>query len=347
MEVVIHLQLPINMRNRIFIAGSLIFALAGLSSCSEFSKDGKVSEVITDKLQNTEKEFKALEEKLSNSKNDISKLNDLARDVDKMVFDPKSIDFSPIVNAIRTKAYFPKRNLDYKFEGPFYKPFGDVIQKNGITISYQSSVGGGFGPKPAEISDKDKTLNQVLSEFFFTNISVLPQNDYYYDDPYYDNGLVTNEDLEELKKRYNESEFTSKKEKLAGFVKITTKRLESQNIIDEAYAKEKIAYKTLLMEEFATLKKQSIDRMLIVIALPTFGIIILLLMCVPRLYNQQEHALKAIFEKGLLIQLITVFLLTVTILILGIGGKLSPEVLGTLLGGISVYVLQKTINGDK
>ena len=46
-------------------------------------------------------------------------------------------------------------------------------------------------------------------------------------------------------------------------------------------------------------------------------------------------------NRRLLLEVMTVFILTAAILVLGIAGKLHSEVLGTLIGGISGYVLGK------
>jgi cell division protein FtsB len=80
-----------------------------------------------------------------------------------------------------------------------------------------------------------------------------------------------------------------------------------------------------------------IDERLITYALPAFGIVLILLIALPALYKKEAQGL--ILGSGLVLEMTTVFLLTVTILLLGIGGKLKPEVLGTLIGGISGYVL--------
>jgi hypothetical protein len=102
-------------------------------------------------------------------------------------------------------------------------------------------------------------------------------------------------------------------------------------------------YLAELQEGLRSIERQRIDKILLIYVLPGFGIILLLMIYLPKFYTELEIK-KIIFEKGLLLQLITVFLLTISILILGIGDKINSEVLGTLLGGISVYVLQTARN---
>lgn len=89
-------------------------------------------------------------------------------------------------------------------------------------------------------------------------------------------------------------------------------------------------------------EKEEIDQILITIALPALGVLMILLMLIPRFYKSEELHLT-IFTSGVLLELFTVFLLTSTILILGLGDKIKNEVLGTLLGGISGYVLGRTM----
>src|SRR5262249_27786272 len=50
---------------------------------------------------------------------------------------------------------------------------------------------------------------------------------------------------------------------------------------------------------------------------------------------------RSIFASGILVEIITVLLLTMSVLILGLANRIQGEVLGTLLGGISGYVLNR------
>lgn len=81
-----------------------------------------------------------------------------------------------------------------------------------------------------------------------------------------------------------------------------------------------------------------VDKALITWALPAFGALMIIFLLVPKFY-QNVKVQEQIFNSGLILEVITVFLLTTTILLLGVSDKLKGEVLGTLLGGISGYVL--------
>jgi len=89
-------------------------------------------------------------------------------------------------------------------------------------------------------------------------------------------------------------------------------------------------------------KKLDINSLAIWVGLPAFCITILLLYLIPEWYYRKNSLKERDFT--VLLELITVFLLTMTILILGLSGMLKEEVLGTLIGGISGYVLNRGLN---
>lgn len=77
--------------------------------------------------------------------------------------------------------------------------------------------------------------------------------------------------------------------------------------------------------------------------IPIVGILLLALLLAPRLYK--EHIQAEILSSKLTLELITVYILVTTILILGLANRIENEVLGTLLGGISGYVLGRSLSG--
>jgi len=93
--------------------------------------------------------------------------------------------------------------------------------------------------------------------------------------------------------------------------------------------------------------KTEINQLAIELGLPLFCATVLFMLCIPIVVqsfsrNQDsDKQIQAIFASGILVEIITVLLLTMTVLILGLAGKIQGEVLGTLLGGISGYVLNR------
>ncbi len=123
-------------------------------------------------------------------------------------------------------------------------------------------------------------------------------------------------------------------------------RAESRIIDLDAQIENLENRKTIFEQKLA--RKTEISDTLIRYALPAFGMLILLLLLVPRIYSETVQA--SIFGQGLLLEVLTVFLLTASILILGLADKIPKDALGTLLGGISGYVLGRTLGvrrGDK
>lgn len=84
-------------------------------------------------------------------------------------------------------------------------------------------------------------------------------------------------------------------------------------------------------------KQFKIDQRIVTWTLPVFGLVLVAILLGPA--SLAEDAQKLIFASSITLEMATVFLLTSTILILGVAEKISSEVLGTLIGGISGYVL--------
>jgi gas vesicle protein len=101
-----------------------------------------------------------------------------------------------------------------------------------------------------------------------------------------------------------------------------------------------------LQDSLEDVEKSNRDRMLIYVVIPLFCAVVIMLLAVPALYRNDEFIIKAFFEKDILLQVFAIFILVVTILLLAIGGKIESQTIGTLLGGISVYVLQRALGGD-
>ena len=86
-----------------------------------------------------------------------------------------------------------------------------------------------------------------------------------------------------------------------------------------------------------------INELAIKLGLPLFCSTVVILFCIPLVVRQfgTGQDTRSIFTSGILIEINTILLLTMSILILGLADKMKGEVLGTLLGGISGYVLNR------
>lgn len=150
---------------------------------------------------------------------------------------------------------------------------------------------------------------------------------------------------ESVKKIINDkNRFEKSKESL-----LTTINQYAQNVETSIsnFSKEKAK---VVEDETATKKakehltQNSKDKLLITMVIPIFAVILAIIILIPYLFREKEAMFSKLLDDKILIQVFTIFILVITILLLGIGGKLNPETLGTLLGGISVYVLQKSLD---
>ena len=89
--------------------------------------------------------------------------------------------------------------------------------------------------------------------------------------------------------------------------------------------------------------QSKLDSRLINIGMPALAAALIALLLVPRLYKSPDLQ-RAIFSSGLMLELMMVFLLSGTTIILGLDGRIPAEVIGTLLGGLSGYLLGRSIN---
>jgi len=101
-------------------------------------------------------------------------------------------------------------------------------------------------------------------------------------------------------------------------------------------------YISKLYEKFNEAETQ-INSLAIKLGLPLFCVTILLLFLGPILLRYMFKAAPEtnINSQNILVEISTVLLLTMSILILGLSEKIKGDVLGTLIGGISGYVLNR------
>jgi hypothetical protein len=133
--------------------------------------------------------------------------------------------------------------------------------------------------------------------------------------------------------------------------------LQADIMIEIHKETERITAKKILLnrelDKFKALKRKlgnkleesvNIHRLAIILGLPLFCLTIIFLFIGPgyiqaRLRSGSSDLLGK--SQNVLLDLSTVLLLTMSILILGLSGNINNEVLGTLIGGISGYVLNK------
>nr|WP_315239518.1 hypothetical protein [uncultured Albidiferax sp.] len=114
--------------------------------------------------------------------------------------------------------------------------------------------------------------------------------------------------------------------------------------------KEEVRQLSVAREEASKLLAKGrvqINELSIQIGLPLFCATVIILFIIPFIQKNRDGlgnagSISGSFNFSILVEISTVLLLTMSILILGLADKLEKSVLGTLLGGISGYVLNKT-----
>ena len=87
---------------------------------------------------------------------------------------------------------------------------------------------------------------------------------------------------------------------------------------------------------------QTIDARLVEIGVPVFGIVLLALLFMPRMYGSEEMQ-RWMFTSGLVVELATVVMITAATLLLALANRIHAEVVGTLLGGLTGYTIGRSV----
>jgi hypothetical protein len=147
-----------------------------------------------------------------------------------------------------------------------------------------------------------------------------------------------------LQKTYSNESYNRVKKEMLNALDAGIKKLEGQLA---GFTAELEQYETELSKYYNELQDRQVNINQIAIrwGLPFFCGTIIVLFLATFYFNRRMKNGDAVENKEtarILVEVITVLLLTMTVLILGLSGKLEGSVLGTLLGGIAGYVLNRT-----
>jgi hypothetical protein len=193
---------------------------------------------------------------------------------------------------------------------------------------------------PASQDPEDRLIRE-FEERVSRKLTLGPQTtDLYREARSSDNASITKEELDLFIASVQPVEFEKHKKLFletfdAEFNRIQEKNKELAGVVENRRKQ------IINLQESIAAGQSQLDRTLLTYGLPAFGLMMLLILTVPRLYKD-ESLQHVIFSSGLILELFTVFLLTITILFLGLANKITGEILGTLLGGISGFVLGRT-----
>lgn len=151
--------------------------------------------------------------------------------------------------------------------------------------------------------------------------------------------------LTEFSAAFSDSAFDSYK---AGLLAALTRRADDIRTITKAERAElnRLQQDGMVLSRAIGQKQDDqskLDSHIMTFAIPAIGAALVVLLLAPLLYRTDELR-RSIITSGVLVELMTVFLLTAAVIILGVDGRIPAEVIGTLLGGVSGYVLGRAIN---
>lgn len=265
-------------------------------------------------LQSYVETLKKIDECLKTVKYDSIEVNKVIENSKVEIKLPLSID------SIKTEQIY---SIEENLNNSLYSQIKTCISSNGITIT--NNYGNSF------FNTDDYDLNQRINDIYYN--SIRPINLNYISDwnavkSYCDN----NKFIQDLKNITNQLGNLGK---------------EFQNKINSDSLKNLAINKNVedVQKELNELRDQSVIKVIILFVLPLFAVILILLYIFP-LFFADDKIRGSLYENGILIQIITIFLLVGTVMLLGLAKIIPGDVVGTLLGSISVYVLQKT-NTDK
>jgi len=283
--------------------------------------------------------LQVLKDDIYYAESDNGKLNKIKFEISKIISDTTIESAIQELDLNFTKEDINKESIDtfllLKIR-PLNQSYSSIIDGSNFQCynflsSYENKNDDYYSPFYSKVKEKLCKEISSLNRYFYTTVN---------------ESLSEKQKIETFKKKYNHDNIKSV---LTNFEsRLLTISNEIQSKIDDGEKniekyRNRIKY---TKESIAKLSEKGLSRLLILYAVPIFGLLLVIIMIIPTFYESVDIK-KTIFDSGLLLQLITVFLLTAIILLLGIGNKIDSQVLGTLLGGISVYVLQQSSSAIK
>ncbi len=162
--------------------------------------------------------------------------------------------------------------------------------------------------------------------------------------------IDTKDKLEKIRTLLNPKAIDNVKKQLIEAISNESLRVKKSIEESENQLKQAKVNKIKLLEKLNEQATQ-INDLAIKLGLPLFCLTILLLFLGPKIIklSKNGHNIEPSDEtsQNVLLEISTVLLLTMSILILGLSGKIASDVLGTLIGGISGYVLNRIRAGAR
>ncbi len=280
-----------------------------------------------------------LNEDINKYESRISSSNILSGKIENITREIPGIDYSPNLKGQMERGDTIEINLYHEYilllEGLFKRY--DVNLNEKYYEKYTNYIGIiTEDPKVTEM--KEFNTDAELSKIFY-NIFRVPAL----------NALSQRINKNLLYQNYSEQTFEDRKRDLVRDMSLLKTDLITASKTATRKQKESDDKMKSYTAELKSLKELSINKITLYVALPLFAFILIAVFLIPSQYVNNTVQ-KLFLEKNIIKDVLTIFLLTSTIILLGLSGVIKGEIIGTLLGGISVYVLQRGLeskpNGD-
>lgn len=245
---------------------------------------------------------------------------------------PTKEDFDKLAQSVAQKDFARAKSELQHLASKYEVLNAKFLSLTGTTQQMDPDVSLILSDWDAKISQAVQPINQDLNDLFRLAYASEPPRA---------------EELNDFRTRLSPDVFQKYKDALLALLK---SNLDTANKNKDSLAKEQASLQKQADAITAKLAKGKleINQVAIELGLPLFCGTVLLMLSIPIVVQTFSKAsagsaeqVRAIFASGILVEIITVLLLTMSILILGLANKIEGPVLGTLLGGISGYVLNR------
>jgi len=316
----------------LFLTLSLIMIF--FAGCSNnYTETNRTQDLLNKKIEEIKQNKHFSDNEIEAKKNSARLISEIYTDVNSKLIAPDSSSVADYLFEYKKNALVDSTFEDYVDKALLDKylnlPVENIIQKKGVTNLNRTSdtlISGNTSLKYSlsmVLSDIIKNSNPILLKGI-VNLNVRYINTRAKNFPInyevFKNNFLSllNSELINIRK---------------GTASDSLAIIENANLLDD------------YQQELKELKTESVNKLIIIWTLPLFAVVLLAIFILPIFTSPDK--IKLFFENGLLLQVITIFLLIGTIIILSLSKIIEKEVVATLLGGISAYVLQRAAESSR
>jgi hypothetical protein len=295
---------------------------------------------LTEEIRNLrrQKEFRSsLVNEIENYRTNVKEQTKQTYSFRKSIIDQdKNQPDSTVIMKIRSSA--PQIFVGFAIAGPFNSPIMQraniEAQRSGINISEDVVlIQGMLNAVNAHARELDTRISACNLLFGFQAAPIQPA------------GVAVENEIQTAKQCYEQI----KSDSASGFSSVEAQMLSQidtairaiRSLAEKAATEEKIKNEEIIKLESRLsqfdISRLDADKSIFQVGVPIFAGVILSMLIIPLFYKEQTQ--KSFFESTLILNLFTVFILSMAIIILAVTQSLEKQAIGTLLGGIAGYVL--------